>query len=503
LIRADRVLPPSIPEVSLEESGSALNAVSPHSYSRRTLLRNTAAAALSLLVPASRAPQPQSKVAGPIQNPYVDDGILRIDVRHFLRADNDTFALERLRLESGAGEPHAVGADRLGWGDYRLELRDLAERVLFSAGFDACSGAAGSRGMSIRCPAPTEPVQAVIGKRRIGSAFQECWRMLIDPASDAIDRGRGSLPVQVKTLLSNGPAARKVDLAILGDGYRASELEKFVSDAARATDHIFSVDPFAQRRRDFNVRAVFTPSRDNGVTDAYLGLRRDTAFACSYGSGALERTLDAGDNRAVREAASVVPYDFVLILVNAQRYGGSACFGGPAVVAVDSAAARYLVLHEFAHVIGGLADEYYIPDRSGPVYRGNIEPWNPNVTTQVQGAKWRSPNADRTERPTPWNKHAYESQFARYVERYYQLRAAHANEAAIDRLMHEFSRTAATLLDRPASRGREVGWFEGANGYAKGFYRAEVDCIMFSLQTHTFCSACSAAITAMIDAHCT
>jgi hypothetical protein len=192
----------------------------------------------------------------------------------------------------------------------------------------------------------------------------------------------------------------------------------------------------------------------------------------------------------------------MLILANSRRYGGSACFGAPAVVAIDSAAARYLVLHEFAHVIGGLADEYYVPNRSGPVYRGNIEPWNPNVTIDLEGSKWRSPSATGTARPTPWNKRAYELRFSRYVERYEQLRSAHAEEAEIDRLMHEFSRTAAALLGGP-DRAREVGRFEGANGYAKGYYRAEVDCIMFSLQTHTFCSACSAAITAMIDAHCT
>jgi hypothetical protein len=49
---------------------------------------------------------------------------------------------------------------------------------------------------------------------------------------------------------------------------------------------------------------------------------------------------------------------------------------------------------------------------------------------------------------------------------------------------------------------RGIGWFEGANGYGKGAFRAEVDCIMFSFQTRYFCSACSAAIERMIDAHC-
>ena len=46
-----------------------------------------------------------------------------------------------------------------------------------------------------------------------------------------------------------------------------------------------------------------------------------------------------------------------------------------------------------------------------------------------------------------------------------------------------------------------VGAFEGANGYAKGMFRSEVNCIMFSLQTDYFCAACTSAIERMIAWH--
>ena len=110
----------------------------------------------------------------------------------------------------------------------------------------------------------------------------------------------------------------------------------------------------------------------------------------TYGSGAAERSLSVEDHHALREVASAAAYDFLLVLANSRRYGGSAHFGGPAVTAIDSAAAKYLVVHEFAHVIGGLADEYYIPESGGPAYSGNVEPWNPNVTITPASAKWRS-----------------------------------------------------------------------------------------------------------------
>jgi hypothetical protein len=53
-----------------------------------------------------------------------------------------------------------------------------------------------------------------------------------------------------------------------------------------------------------------------------------------------------------------------------------------------------------------------------------------------------------------------------------------------------------------SGRGRQVGFYEGANGYARSVFRSEVDCIMFSLQTDYFCAACAAAIERMIDEHC-
>jgi hypothetical protein len=43
-----------------------------------------------------------------------------------------------------------------------------------------------------------------------------------------------------------------------------------------------------------------------------------------------------------------------------------------------------------------------------------------------------------------------------------------------------------------------VGAFEGANYEAKGFYRPEVDCIMFT-RTNRFCAVCRRAIERVID----
>jgi hypothetical protein len=285
----------------------------------------------------------------------------------------------------------------------------------------------------------------------------------------------------------------KFDLAIVGDGYTAAEHEKFLGDAKRAAGYLFSVEPFRSRTADFNVDAVFVESSESGVSDAHLDVHRRTAFGAAYGSGHDERTLALRDERKVRDAAAAVAYDALLVIANSRRYGGSAYFGGPAVVAIDSAAARYLVLHELAHAIGGLAEEYYTPTSDGPVYRGNVEPWHPNVTTSLQTAKWKVPH----DAPTRWNKKEYERWFSMYVKRYEALRAGGASEGAVEKLMRDAAGRQAVLL----GRARTVGLYEGADGYARGVYRAEPDCIMFSLQTAYYCTACTAALTLALDAH--
>ncbi|MGZ9067700.1 MAG: M64 family metallopeptidase, partial [Burkholderiales bacterium] len=56
------------------------------------------------------------------------------------------------------------------------------------------------------------------------------------------------------------------------------------------------------------------------------------------------------------------------------------------------------------------------------------------------------------------------------------------------------------LLSRNVA-ARRVGAFEGAHGYSRRIYRAEADCIMFSLRGDYFCAACTAAIERAIDSH--
>lgn len=474
-------------------------------HARRNLLWHAAASGLALLVPAcSRTDVPQRAAKStPAANPLFAPGALRLDLRHRSMGGSETFTLERLRFEPrwpGRLTQLTHGPE---WGDYRWSLYDSErEALLLRQGFDtglAADARAATTQFSIRFPMPLRTLRAVVEKRTGPNTFVALSTLAVDPAAAEIDRSPVATPTRVDIIHANGEPGAKVDIAILGDGYREAEYAKFVDDAKRAAGYLFSVEPFKSRIGDFNVRAVFAASADSGVTDPYLGLKKITLFRSSYFSGGSERALAEGDHYAMREVASAVPYDFLLLLANARRYGGSAYFGGPAVVAIDNASARYLVIHEFAHAIAGLADEYYLPAAGGPVYGGNIEPWYPNVTLSPNSGKWREHLSEPHSQPNAWNKTEYDRHFATYVKRYEALRANGAEEKTVEQLMEQARERQAALLAKNGPR--KVGYYEGANGYAKGMYRAEADCIMFSLQTQYFCAACAAAIERMIDAH--
>ena len=467
------------------------------SLTRRDLLARAGAVAVGCAVPACR-PTPSERAA---VGEFLE-GAVRLHLRHQRASSLESFSVTRIRIEPKWAGPRQRLADFPDWGDYRLSLHDhINQAVLSRTGFDSlldAVSASGSSQLSARFPLPARPVQIAIERRRPGNVFQQVANIDFRPDAPDIDRGTLQIATRVDTIFSHGDPESKVDLSIVGDGYSEAEYDKFVSDAKRAAGYLFAVEPFKKRMRDFNVRSVFAASPQSGVTDPYLGLRKDTALRCEYLAGELERTLIVGDPYALYEVASAAPADFVLVLANARRYGGSAHFGGPAVAAIDSAAAKYLVLHELAHVIGGLAEEYYIPAPHGPAFTGNVEPWHPNVTLAPDTGKWRAP--DGAAPPAPWNKAQYDKEFSAYVKRYFALRERRADEALVERLMSEAAKRQAVLL-AASGNARRVGFFEGAHGYGKGAYRSEANCIMFSLQTDYFCAACSAAIERMIDWH--
>ena len=77
------------------------------------------------------------------------------------------------------------------------------------------------------------------------------------------------------------------------------------------------------------------------------------------------------------------------------------------------------------------------------------------------------------------------------------MRAANRPEAEMSALFHaDLKRTDA--LFSPDPNRNTVGAFEGANYEATGYYRPQMQCIMFD-RSEQFCSVCRAAILKIID----
>ncbi len=475
--------------------------------STRSVLCGTAGIG-ALLVLASIAP---AQPGPPEFDSHFTSVTMRVDYHHTGRADGEFVSLDRVIADGPWAGSRTRLIDDTGLGKYRFEVHDVADgRLLYSRGFASIYGewetTAEARDVfrtfheSLRFPWPRHPVRITLAKRDPDLAFREIWTTEVDPASRFVNAAAVAPEGTVITLQETGPVETRVDLVLVGEGYTADELPKFRADAERLMDRLFATEPFLSRRDDFNVRAIHVPSAVSGVNRPHVGQFRRTPLSTEYNIFDSERYVLTLDNRRLRDVIAAVPYEFVEILVNEQQYGGGGVFNAHATVAVDTEFADYVFVHEFGHHFAGLADEYYTSDvayETGVTDRP--EPWEPNVSAlrDPSGLKWRDLVAAGTPIPTPWDKELYESRASEIRKRRQDLIDRAAPAAEFDALFHEQRDAEEDLLGAMRWAG-QVGAFEGAMYEARGLYRPEIDCIMFTRADY-FCRVCRRAIETIID----
>ena len=169
-------------------------------------------------------------------------------------------------------------------------------------------------------------------------------------------------------------------------------------------------------------------------------------------------------------------------------------------VAADSVWAPYIFVHEFGHHIAALADEYYTSDVAYLPAADRVEPWEPNVTALLDPAvlKWRDLVRPGTPLPTLWPKDEFEQYTKDVQQKRREIRAQNRPERDMDALFREEQKRDTTVLNAGALAGM-VGAFEGANYEARGFYRPQADCIMFTRDEVPFCAVCRRAIETILD----
>lgn len=436
---------------------------------------------------------------------------LRLDYYHTGNATHEMLSVDRVVLEPlpWPGNP-AKPIDETNLGKYLFEVRDRAtNRLLYSRGFCSIYGEwettdeakSGNRTFqeSLRFPVPAAPVQISLKKRDAANGFRELWSMVVNPKDMFVDTARPLAPGALIEIEKNGDPATKVDFLILGDGYTAQERQKFEADARRMTERLFATSPFKERRKDFNVWALCPPASESGVSRPSTGIHRASPLGTTYDAFGSERYALTFDNRAFRTVAQFAPYEFVEILMNSRTYGGGGIHNLYSTVAVDNERASYVFVHEFGHHFAGLADEYYTSSvaYTSPVTK--VEPWEPNVTALLAPAdlKWKSSLTPGLTLPTPWQKEEYEKQSRENQKRRKQLRAENRPEEEMEALFREIRDGEVKLFAGEKHAGK-IGAFEGAMYEAKGYYRPEIECIMFT-RSQSFCAVCSQAIERVVD----
>jgi hypothetical protein len=434
---------------------------------------------------------------------------MRLDYYHTGTATEERFSLDRVVIEP-LPWPGGRAIDDTNLGKYFFEVVDRAtNRPLFSRGFASIYGEWEVTGAaktatrtfheSLRFPAPDGPVQVVLKKRDSRNAFREIWSVLVDPKDMFVDSSKPASPGPLVEMQKSGDPADKVDFLIIGDGYTAAERSKFEKDARRLMEILFSVSPFKERRSDFNVWALCPPSAESGISRPSTGIHRRSRVGATYDAFGSERYVLTFENRLLRDVASFAPYDFVEILTNTRTYGGGGIFGLFSTVAADSFWSPYVFVHEFGHHFAGLADEYYTSDVAYEPAADRVEPWEPNVTALLdpKDLKWKDLVTPGTPLPTPWNKEAFEAHSREIQKLRRKIRAENRPEEDMDALFRRQKAEETKMLAGEAYAGK-VGAFEGAMYEAKGYYRPQVDCIMFSRNDVPFCAACRRAIEQVI-----
>ncbi len=253
-----------------------------------------------------------------------------------------------------------------------------------------------------------------------------------------------------------GDPKEAIDVAFLAEGYTEEEMPLFYAHAEEAVKAILRHEPFCNRKSDFNFIAVASPSADSGVSVPKDDIWKDTAFGSHYSTFYSDRYLTTPQVFDVHDALGGVPYEHIIILANSPVYGGGGIYNSYTLTTTGNENFAPVVVHEFGHSFGGLADEYfYETDVMNDTYPTDVEPWEPNITTLVDfSSKWKHLLKDpSTPVPTPKEE----------MDKY------------------------------------PLGVFEGAAYSFKGVYRPTDDCRMRTNTCPDFCPACADALNRLID----
>ena len=409
----------------------------------------------------------------PVFEQYFIDNALTLDLLQIGDARDVTTILQTISKEPCWPECPTSLLTPFPYGKFRILVQDAASgKLIFTKGFDtlfaeyattkpALAGTKKAFQTTVRIPMPIAPVTVRIEHRLPDNSYRNVLSERIDPNDSRIRKESTSANDEVFAIERNGSHHECVDLVFLAEGYTANQKDKFVADATRMTNHLFTVEPYKENRRRFNVNGIFRASDESGADEPHLGIYRNTALNASFNTLEIDRYLLVEDNHRMHQMASRVPYDNIVVLVNTSTYGGGSICLDYCVCSASSPHNEMVFVHELGHGMSYLADEYIGNVSYNDMYPENVEPVEPNITRQLDPAliKWKSLLSKNVPIPT------------------------------IEEIVDTTDPTIGAI----------VGAFEGGGYLSKGIYRPQKNCLMGSANPNErFCAVCQNAIRNMI-----
>ena len=306
-------------------------------------------------------------------------------------------------------------------------------------------------------PMPKDTVDVTVELRDNRRTVKSRYTHTVIPTDILIRRTGESGVTPYTTLQQAADTTKCIHIAFVAEGYTESEMPTFINDAKEATEAIFAHEPFKSSRSKFNIVAVKAASNESGTSEPSKGVWKDTALGSHFDTFYSDRYLTTLNLCTLHDRLAGIPYEHIVILVNTDKYGGGGILNSYVLSMTHNEQFKPVVVHEFGHSFGGLADEYAYDFEQIPMYPHDVEPWEANITTLKDfHGKWEDMIALGTPVPTP--------------------------ESAA-----------------PDGAKPKVGLFEGAGYSLKGIYRGAQDCRMRTNDNPEFCPVCRRALQRLID----
>lgn len=397
---------------------------------------------------------------------YFTDKTLRVDYLFTGNTSHQAICVDELSaLPRWAGRRHHLAELPLE-GNGQITMRDAAsDSVIYRTSFSSLflewletdEARTVDRGFENAFLLPYPRRKAVVEITLLDPHHQVRTRLIhtVNPEDILIHEKGHTHITPHRYLLQSGPADRCIDVAILAEGYTEEEMDTFYQDAKVACESLFGHEPFRSMKQRFNIVAVASPSEDSGVSIPRLDQWKNTAFHSHFSTFYSDRYLTTSRLKALHDALAGIDYEHIIVLANTDEYGGGGIYNSYTLTTAHHESFRPVVVHEFGHSFGGLADEYfYEEDIMSDTYPTDVEPWEPNVTTRVNFAsKWADLIPEGTPMPTP------AEDFNTY----------------------------------------QVGLYEGAAYSFKGLYRGSYNCRMRTNDYPAFCPVCQRALRRLIE----